>query len=60
MADNWSVAGTAQVSRLEGEQVADNSAFSLRGDVSYDIATMISPKLDYWRVVSASGAIQSC
>jgi tetratricopeptide (TPR) repeat protein len=50
VADKWSVAGTAQVSRLEGEQVADNSAFSLRGDVSYDIATMISPKLDYWRV----------
>ena len=50
VADNWSVAGTAQISRLEGEQVADNSALSLRGDVSYDIATMISPKLDYWRV----------
>jgi len=50
VADNWSVAGTAQVSRLEGEQVDDNSALSLRGDVSYDIATMISPKLDYWRV----------
>ncbi|MFZ8144714.1 cellulose synthase subunit BcsC-related outer membrane protein [Alteromonas macleodii] len=50
VADNWSVAGTAQVSRLEGEQVADNSALSLRGDVSYDIATMISPMLDYWRV----------
>lgn len=50
IADNMSVAGTAQISRLEGELVADNSALSLRGDVSYDIATLVSPRLDYWRV----------
>ncbi len=50
VADNWSVAGTAQVSRLEGERVADNSMLSLRGDVSYDIANKVSSRLDYWRV----------
>jgi len=49
LADKWSVAGTSQISRLEGERVADNSAFSLRGDISYDIAS-ISSYLDYWRV----------
>ncbi|AXT39126.1 cellulose synthase [Alteromonas sp. BL110] len=50
IADNMSVAGTAQISRLEGELVADNSALSLRGDVTYDIASLVSPRLDYWRV----------
>lgn len=50
IADNMSVAGTAQISRLEGERVADNSALSLRGDVSYDIASVVSSQLDYWRV----------
>ena len=50
IADNMSVAGTAQISRLEGELVADNSALTLRGDVSYDIADNVSPRLDYWRV----------
>ena len=50
IADNMSVAGTAQISRLEGELVADNSVLALRGDVSYDIASYVSPRLDYWRV----------
>ncbi|MCZ8530872.1 cellulose synthase subunit BcsC-related outer membrane protein [Alteromonas sp. PRIM-21] len=50
IADNMSVAGTAQISRLEGELVADNSALSLRGDVSYDIADKVSSRLDYWRL----------
>lgn len=50
IADNMSVSGTAQISRLEGEQVADNSALTLRGDVSYEIADTVSPNLDYWRV----------
>ncbi|MFZ8201594.1 cellulose synthase subunit BcsC-related outer membrane protein [Alteromonas portus] len=50
IADNMSVAGTAQISRLEGELVADNSVLSLRGDVSYDIASLVSSRLDYWRV----------
>ncbi|MBJ2128896.1 BCSC C-terminal domain-containing protein [Alteromonas sp. IB21] len=48
--DKVSVAGTAQVSRLEGERVANNSSLSVRGDMSYDIASLVSPKLDYWRV----------
>ena len=50
IADKMSVAGTAQVSRLEGERVANNSSLSVRGDVSYDVASLVSPKLDYWRV----------
>ncbi|WP_394221622.1 cellulose synthase subunit BcsC-related outer membrane protein [Alteromonas gracilis] len=50
LADNWSVAGTTQMSRLEGERVTENSAFSLRGDLSYDIANNVSTHLDYWRI----------
>ena len=50
VAPKWSVAGTAQVSRLTGERVIDNNALSLRMDVSYDIASQLSPKLDYWRI----------
>ena len=50
VAPKWSVAGTAQVSRLTGDRVIDNNALSVRMDVSYDIASQVSPKLDYWRV----------
>ncbi|WP_334065597.1 cellulose synthase subunit BcsC-related outer membrane protein [Alteromonas genovensis] len=50
LAPRWSVAGTFQVSTMDGETVDSNTAFSVRGDVSYDIATDVSDMLDYWRV----------
>lgn len=50
LAPRWSVAGTFQVSTMDGETVDSNSALSVRGDVSYDIAKNVSDRLDYWRV----------
>lgn len=46
----WSVAGTFEWAKLGGDLVADNEYFSVRSDVSYDIASTVSSHLDYWRV----------
>lgn len=62
IAPNWSVSGTLQISTLYGEQVEDNEALMLRGDLSYDIGAKIGASvagvIDYWRIgpfVSYSG-----
>ncbi|MBU2979248.1 BCSC C-terminal domain-containing protein [Alteromonas sp. C1M14] len=47
---NLSLAGTLQLSQLSGELVKDNEAISLRTDLSYNIASVVSSKLDYWRL----------
>ena len=50
VAPKWSAATTAQLSTLKGDRVDDNNAFSLRFDISYDVAEDVSSYLDYWRV----------
>lgn len=50
VAPKWSAATTAQLSTLKGDRVDDNNAFSLRFDISYDVAEDVSTYLDYWRV----------
>lgn len=50
VAPKWSIAGTTKISTLRGERVKDNNMWSLRFDVSHDIAESVSSLLDYWRV----------
>lgn len=50
LANNLSLSGTLQLSRLTGEGVKENNGFSLRADLAYNLAEWVSPMLDYWRV----------
>ncbi|MDO6568218.1 cellulose synthase subunit BcsC-related outer membrane protein [Alteromonas sp. 1_MG-2023] len=46
----WSIAGTFSWAKLSGERVDENQSLSLRADIGYDLAPIVSERLDYWRV----------